>query len=146
MVRKPCASRYSQRWEPRKPAPPVTTAVGITASYRPSWADPAASREPYEVLTPSSGLSLVDHDRAAGDRLRISRVHVEVRVRDPVVEHDVAVVVQRDPDPELVDAAAAVDVTVVGGEGEVVAGDAVDAAAALVLGLVTGDDEPVVDV
>src|SRR5689334_7472867 len=29
MTRFPCFSRYSQRWEPRKPAPPVTTAVGI---------------------------------------------------------------------------------------------------------------------
>src|SRR2546422_5882136 len=102
MTRKPWASRYSQRWEPRKPAPPVTTAVGITPSYRPSWPDPAASREPYEVLTPSSGLSLVDHDRAAGDRLRVSRVEVGVPVRDPVVEHDVATVCSSDADPELV--------------------------------------------
>src|SRR5690348_15206844 len=29
MTRKSFASRYSQRWEPRNPAPPVTTAVGI---------------------------------------------------------------------------------------------------------------------
>src|SRR5207344_2747115 len=27
----PCPSRYSQRWEPRKPAPPVTTQVLIAA-------------------------------------------------------------------------------------------------------------------
>src|SRR6476646_9012972 len=29
MTRNPLPSRYSQRWEPRNPAPPVTTAVGI---------------------------------------------------------------------------------------------------------------------
>ena len=33
MTRCPCASRKSQRWDPRKPAPPVTTEVGTRGSY-----------------------------------------------------------------------------------------------------------------
>src|SRR5512146_2201347 len=35
MTRWPRSTRYSQRWEPRKPAPPVTTEVGIDLSYWP---------------------------------------------------------------------------------------------------------------
>src|SRR5438477_11409004 len=48
MTRSPLPSRYSQRWEPRNPAPPVTTAVGIremlSGGFGRSWM-------PYELLT-----------------------------------------------------------------------------------------------
>src|SRR5437764_13226643 len=49
MTRYPLAMRWSQRCEPRNPAPPVTTAVGIGGML------PAASakgRRLYEALTP----------------------------------------------------------------------------------------------
>ena len=61
----------------------------------------------------------MDHDRAAGDRLRVGRVHVS-RLAVPVVEDDVAVVRLGDPDPEPVNAAAAGDLAVVRGQREVV--------------------------
>jgi len=56
----------------------------------------------------------VDHYRATGDGLRVGGVHVS-RHTVPVVEDDVAVVRLRDPDPELVHASAAGDITVIGG-------------------------------
>src|SRR6266487_4485134 len=89
-------------------------------------------------------LRLVDHDRAAGDRLRIGRVHVGWHTVPVVEDNAVAVVAVSDHDPELVHPAATGDVTVIGRQREVVARDTVDRPAALVLRLVAGDDEPVV--
>src|ERR671936_1787634 len=54
ITRYPFSSRYSQRWEPRKPAPPVTTAVGTSGMLSASPAGSRLSREPYEVLTACS--------------------------------------------------------------------------------------------
>src|SRR3954469_9273285 len=52
-TRKPLPSRYSQRWEPRNPAPPVTTAVAIqgmlSASQAGSRRSRPALRSPYAV-------------------------------------------------------------------------------------------------
>src|SRR5437764_1064101 len=50
-TRSPCASNWSQRWEPRNPAPPVTTAVGIGARCYPGAL--RAGRNAYEALTRS---------------------------------------------------------------------------------------------
>src|SRR5436190_7671999 len=98
----------------------------------------------YELLT-SRPLRLVDHDRAAGDRLWIRGVNV-ARAPELVVEdHSIRVVVVRDPDPELIRSDRAHQVTVVCGEREVVAARAVHGPRALVLGLEAGDDEPLVD-
>src|SRR5947207_10158855 len=50
-TRWPCASNWSRRWEPRNPAPPVTTAVGIGARCYPGAL--RAGRNAYEALTRS---------------------------------------------------------------------------------------------
>src|ERR1041385_7038037 len=117
ITRYPLPSRYSQRWEPRKPAPPVTTAVGTRPSYRRFWLDPAPRAE--ELADPPPPLFR--------------------RFLPPLC-------VGGDPDPELVASAAASDVAVVGGQREVVAGDAVHRAGAAVLRLDARDDQHRVDV
>src|SRR4051794_32311680 len=91
-----------------------------------------------------SGLCLVDHDRAAGDRLWIGHVHVGRRAVLVVEDTAVPGVAARDQDPEFIAPPPAGHVAVVGRQREVVAGDAVYRPGALVLGLVAGDDEPVV--
>src|SRR5438067_7528448 len=49
MTRKPRPISASQRWEPRNPAPPVTTAVGIgRRCYRPVWRTPPILTAPLQ--------------------------------------------------------------------------------------------------
>src|SRR5215210_2650915 len=57
MTRCPCASRNSQRWEPRNPAPPVMTAVAIGRTVP---VDPAAQADPYERFTAEKALLAPD--------------------------------------------------------------------------------------
>src|SRR5919108_3851606 len=86
-------------------------------------------------------MTMLPDDAAAGDRLRVGNVDV-LWDAHPVIEDHLAV--PRDPDPELVDAAAALKLAVVRGQPEFVAGDAVDRAGALVLRLEARHDEPLV--
>src|SRR5688572_6293197 len=94
-TRLPRSSRYSQRWEPRKPAPPVTRQVGIRWSVPtgPSVADCELRVEAGQRQQPRHRLAHADErDRAASlaravvqrnEGLEAGRVH-----EDDVAEVD----------------------------------------------------------
>lgn len=85
----------------------------------------------------------VDHDPAASDDLGVGSGQGQVCVARDVVVDDTSAR-GGDPDPELVDAAATVDLSIGDGQQEGVAADSVDGPGALLLGLGAGHDQPVV--
>src|SRR5215210_1921723 len=84
MTRSPRASRYSQRCEPRKPAPPVTTAVGTEPDFSveigESWPRAKAVRRVYSSFTaPASRARTATLDERAVLGHRLGRRRGEAR-------------------------------------------------------------------
>ena len=99
---------------------------------------------PFRALRVGRAL-LVDDNTPARDLHRVRCVDVVGRAHPVVVDGRIAPVLVPDLDPELVDSATAVDVSVVRRQQEPVVSGPIDRARASVLSLVARDDEPLVD-